>query len=688
MGLFGGPLTLYNTTSGSVGYDIFGDVATQTISGASQAITVVDGDAYRPISSDAQYTLTAEPTIASGRNGQLVVIKNVGTDNIILQDVNALGGSNLRLTANTLTIQPGGSMGLIYDSTIGFWIEQYLLNPQTFTPEIWSFTVDGAGSLTHEWGDGSTANDTAPAFVASYVGAPSSASVTLTASPDPGYPYSLPSPYTSGTGPQYFRASTRNGSRAFRLDATVSGEGLTAYNFVTYRAPNYCGINTTSGVLNSAQINALTNVVLDTDAYGSYAVNASGVNYIWFAHVDTDTTPYFSIAGIRAQFDAKQISFSHTSTYLKVSNYDTYRSVPSGLGSVTVVTASTISPNLRYFGSSTSTGLLSEATYEVFGTTDILETLPVSKTIDGSGSKRAYMVFPSRLTTPTYLQVNSYIAGLTDASTQSDTNLYGYVETYRQVYANNTGLGNVSHTFTTSLPVNKTYGGPNSQSTALSSAQTIALDDSSSGSYNLTNNKYSSVTITTTAGEYAWYCYRSTLGSSTMNFGIDSERAAFSRIGTGTVSVTNEQGYVETFEQWRSDITNPTGGINRTIVAQASAFNNRFYMGPSTNGTATITTAEILSLDDTADGESGLYSTQARTWTAIKIEAGEYLWYCHPSSISDLATIKDGTTGFAVAGSYRNNISHTNDSGYTETYRCWRSDNSGIYPSGENIVVT
>ena len=89
-----------------------------------------------------------------------------------------------------------------------------------------------------------------------------------------------------------------------------------------------------------------------------------------------------------------------------------------------------------------------------------------------------------------------------------------------------------------------------------------------------------------------------------------------------------------------------------------------------------------------ADGESGVYSSQARTWTAIKIEAGEYLWYCHPDRVADLATIKVGTTGFAIAGSYRTNVTHTNQYGYQEAYRCWRSDNTGIYPSGENIVVT
>jgi hypothetical protein len=152
----------------------------------------------------------------------------------------------------------------------------------------------------------------------------------------------------------------------------------------------------------------------------------------------------------------------------------------------------------------------------------------------------------------------------------------------------------------------------------------------------------------------------------------------------GTLSHTNDSGFVETFRLYRS--TNTNFGASKSVVTASSRRNNRIYMGPSTD--TAISNANILALDDTVDGESIVSNTVARTYTAIKIEAGEYLWFCHPDAIADLATIKDGTTGFAIAGSYRTNVSHTNQYGYTETYRCWRSDNTGIYPSGENVVVT
>jgi hypothetical protein len=53
-----------------------------------------------------------------------------------------------------------------------------------------------------------------------------------------------------------------------------------------------------------------------------------------------------------------------------------------------------------------------------------------------------------------------------------------------------------------------------------------------------------------------------------------------------------------------------------------------------------------------------------------------------------LASIKDHATGFAVAGSYQANVSQANDFGITETYRCWRSDYTNIFPAGGTVDVT
>jgi hypothetical protein len=451
---------------------LFAALGAQTLV-AADAISVTDGTPDTPIQAASAITLTSQPTIAAGRNGQYAVIHNVGAYNIILQDVNALGGSLLRFTANTLTIQPGGTLAVRYDSAVGFWMEVSILNPQTFTPSISAFTIDGSSADTREVAAAATA-DATPAFVLAYVGTPSACSVDIDAGGGEivgsDYPISVPSPFlllNSGTTPP---------SKAF------------------YRGT--------------------------------------------------------SVAQVR--------------------------------------------------------------------------TFTATATIAGTGGLQ-------RQCTVTY--------------------------------------------------INRRYMGPSTQTAVLTTAQVLGLDGAG-GTSGLSTIRTGTFSVTIGGGEYLWYAYRAALGAA-LYLTLGGEVAEFIEKQTA-LSHTNAYGFIEDFRTWRAT-TAAVGTV--TAVVATSLGTNRFYMGPSTD-TDPISNANILALDDTADGESGLYSSQARTWSAIKIEAGEYLWYCHPSRVSDLATIKDGTTGFAIAGSYRTNVTHTNQYGYQETYRCWRSDNTGIYPSGENIVIT
>ncbi|OGT26058.1 MAG: hypothetical protein A2Z17_06825 [Gammaproteobacteria bacterium RBG_16_66_13] len=470
-----GGATVLHSHAGGGGTLLLSSLATQTLVAADD-IAVTDGTPITPIDSASAITLTSQPTIAAGRNGQIAYIVNVGAYNIILQDVNALGGSLLRLTANTLTIQPGGTLKVRYDSTIGFWIETAILNPQTFTPSISGFTIDSSSADTREVAAAATA-DAVPDFDLTYVGTPSACSIDIDAGGGEinagDYPIAVPSPFltlNSGTTPPskaFYRGTSVAQVRTFTATATVAGSGgLTRQCTVTY--------------------------------------------------------------------------------------------------------------------------------------------------------------------------------------------------------------------------INRRYMGPSAETAALTTAQVLGLDATAAGESGLSTIRTGSFSdIDTGAGEYIWYAYRAALGAG-IYFTIEGEVAGFTEKQTA-LSHANDYGFVEDFRTWRSDLANI--GDNKDVVVATSLGTNRFYMGPSTD-TDPISNANILALDDTADGESGLYSSQPRTWSAIKIEAGEYLWYCHPDRVADLATIKDGTTGFAIAGSYRTNVEHTNQYGYVETYRCWRSDNPGIYPSGENIVVT
>lgn len=76
------------------------------------------------LTANASYTLTSAPTIANGTDGQIVTIVNVDTtDTITLQDQGTLASSNLRLSATTIALGPRDSIQLMYNSTIGDWIQ-------------------------------------------------------------------------------------------------------------------------------------------------------------------------------------------------------------------------------------------------------------------------------------------------------------------------------------------------------------------------------------------------------------------------------------------------------------------------------------------------------------------------------------------------------------------------------------
>lgn len=563
--------------------------ATQAIA-AGTTITVSDAKVIVPFTTSGNVTNTAAPFIAAGREGQLVILRNDnGSGTLTLSDTNiGAGGSLLRLTANTVTMAAGSTMALEYSTIQSAWVQLWYTALVAVVPAITTFTVDGQSSaLTHEWGDGSTTNDTAPVFVAAYTGVPSAANAWLDGAPANAFS----SPYTSLTGAVYYRSSTRNGTRAFVLHATVNGSGLTSSTVtVTYRAPNYYGVSTQTAGLSSAQVVALTHVN-DTDPYGSYGFAAAGsTDYCWFGFVDNDATLdtnlFFAIGSERAKFDLKDNPVSVTSTYLKVANYETYRSNLPQLGSVTVVVQST-------------------------------------------------------------------------------------------------------------APATRRYWGKVGQGTQLSEAQIEALTSDLTASSNGTFSNITSIG----AGDYIWLCLPGTISAPTHyglaqgNVSSGFQEAAFT--AAAAQSVTNQYGFVDAaVKNIHSDVTslqaiNINGSTTGTwsLKTQAAAFPNRIYMGPSTD-TDPIGNANILALDDTAiNGVSVVASAIAGSY-AVTISGSNYLWFCHPSSISDLATIKDHSTGFGIGGAYRTNVSHTDDFGVTATYRCWRSTNVGIFPTGGTVDIT
>lgn len=96
---------------------------------ANTAITAVSGTiahtaAVMTITADASYTLTSAPTISDGQPGEELIILNVDTtDTITIQDQGTLAGSNLRLVGTNCALGPRDSIRLIYNSTVGDWVE-------------------------------------------------------------------------------------------------------------------------------------------------------------------------------------------------------------------------------------------------------------------------------------------------------------------------------------------------------------------------------------------------------------------------------------------------------------------------------------------------------------------------------------------------------------------------------------
>jgi hypothetical protein len=242
----------------------------------------------------------------------------------------------------------------------------------------------------------------------------------------------------------------------------------------------------------------------------------------------------------------------------------------------------------------------------------------------------------------------------------------------------------------------------------------VALKDT--GSSTPTPTVYNTFTVDASSSTYSWYAYP-TRYTGSVYFGVlipllgDNayQWANFNLVGTQ--SVTNEQGYTENFYEyaattydWEADLI---GVSPQTISVGSVAFNNRIYMGPSPYAASLGLLSDDLSdyILDIINYEPGMpgYQTNGVSSTQllatlfdstyiINVNVGYYLWFCHPVRLGTLSTIIDNVTGFGLAGGYINTdgstyptktlatISHTNNTGYTEEYYLWISDNPGIYP--------
>ncbi|GIV04111.1 MAG: hypothetical protein KatS3mg015_2941 [Fimbriimonadales bacterium] len=94
-----------------------------TISGAASTISHNQTVTRLNNTTGGAVTLTSAPTITDGQDGQLLIVFNGSANNVTIQDQGTLPGSNLRLSAATITLGQRDSIILLYSSTIGDWIQ-------------------------------------------------------------------------------------------------------------------------------------------------------------------------------------------------------------------------------------------------------------------------------------------------------------------------------------------------------------------------------------------------------------------------------------------------------------------------------------------------------------------------------------------------------------------------------------
>lgn len=119
---------------GTIGSPSFTDVTvggifvlssqTKTITATTDTIPITTGYVKLNNTSGSSKTLAPAASgaiMAAGTNGQIVVLRNISANDVVLQDLNTLSGSNLSLMTTSVTITPRDTLMLQYDSTLGHW---------------------------------------------------------------------------------------------------------------------------------------------------------------------------------------------------------------------------------------------------------------------------------------------------------------------------------------------------------------------------------------------------------------------------------------------------------------------------------------------------------------------------------------------------------------------------------------
>ena len=216
---------------------------------------------------------------------------------------------------------------------------------------------------------------------------------------------------------------------------------------------------------------------------------------------------------------------------------------------------------------------------------------------------------------------------------------------------------------------NQIRWGESAVGTGWSSAQIVAL----AGSALSNDHTRNSMSITGVgANDYLVFaCPASYSNLSSANFTYDG--FIVNMESAETIEVTNDSGFVEDYEVYRS--TEKNLGDHTLRSDQATAQNYIYHGGASK--TDTYTEADIEGLD-----ESQITNDNTQVWAELSLGA-EYVLFAQPDRLAT-PSFWDNGTGFAadmsgLGGTQPDpdyeTVSVTNTNGFTEDYKVWRSSN-------------
>jgi hypothetical protein len=205
----------------------------------------------------------------------------------------------------------------------------YKIQKQNLLADAYGITAFAASTAAVEVG----AAVNTPAFTATHNRTPTALTLTNNDNAESKNVVGTPTTFTSS---QNYTKTTNNASVTFTLTGSDGISGDVRATTIAWRPRLYWGIGATGGN-SEAFIEALASSALQSSRVGSFTVNATGSNKIYWAAPTSYGTPTFTVGGFEGGFTLVSSTISVTNVNGVTQNYQLWESDVAGLGSTTVV---------------------------------------------------------------------------------------------------------------------------------------------------------------------------------------------------------------------------------------------------------------------------------------------------------------------------------------------------------------